>query len=230
MRLNINKMCVISYSRKTNVLRYDYRLGDSVIERISSIKDLGVFFVSKLYFHNHVDFLFSKCIKLLGLIRSITFSFTSLDCLFVLYTALVRPRLEYASVVWNSITATDSKKLERIQQKFTSVCFYRISPCLAYSYKFALAKLNLPSLCKRRHHLDALFHTSLSWSQILPFGNCLPLCSSSSRLGLLHIQCMSLKQTLPFYSMCQCRQCSGEISRHIYCSSCFLTLNAATCT
>jgi hypothetical protein len=41
--------------------------------------------------------------------------------------------LEYASVVWNSITATDSKKLERIQQKFTYVCFYRFFPCLPYS-------------------------------------------------------------------------------------------------
>jgi hypothetical protein len=112
------------YSRKTNVLRYDYRLGHTAIARTSSIKDLGVFFDSKLYFHNHVDFLFSKCIKFLGLIRSITFSFSSIDCLFVLYTALVRPQLEYALVVWNSITATDSKKLERIQQKFASVCFY----------------------------------------------------------------------------------------------------------
>jgi hypothetical protein len=127
MRLNINKTRVMSYSRKTNVLSYEYSLGHSVITQTSSIKDLGVFFDSKLYFHNHVDFLFSKCIKLLGPIRSITFSFSSLDCLFVLYTALVRSRLEYASVVWNSITATDSKKLERIQQKFASVCFYRFS-------------------------------------------------------------------------------------------------------
>jgi hypothetical protein len=89
----------MSYSRKTNVLRYDYRIGHSVIARTSSIKDLGIFFVSKLYFHNYVDFRFSKCIKLLGLIRCIAFSFSSLDFLFVLYTALVRPRLEYALIV-----------------------------------------------------------------------------------------------------------------------------------
>jgi hypothetical protein len=111
----------MSYSRKTNVLCYDYRLGHSVIARTSSIKDIGVLFGYKLHFHNHIDFISSKCTKLLGLIRSIMFSFPSLDCLFVLYTVLVRPQLEYASVVWNSITAIDSKKLERIQQKFASV-------------------------------------------------------------------------------------------------------------
>jgi hypothetical protein len=38
---------------------------------------------------------------------------------------------------------------------------------------------------------------------------------------------LSLKQALPFCSICQC---SGEIPRRIYCPSCFPTLNAATCT
>jgi hypothetical protein len=112
----------------------------------SSIKDLGVFFDSKLHLHNHVDFIFTECIidqgwsrcwgrlrpspaiyihtyihteciKLLGLIRSST----------VLH--LRRPKLEYASVVQNSITSTDANKIECTQQKFTSVCFYRFPSC-----------------------------------------------------------------------------------------------------
>jgi hypothetical protein len=157
MRLNSNKTRVVSYSRKTNILSYDYRLCHSVITCTTSIKDLGVFFDSKLYFHNHVDFLFSERVKLLGLIHSITFSFSSLDCLFVLYFVLVRPRLQYASVVWNSIMSSDSKQLERIQQKFASVCFYRFFPSLPYSYVFASMKLILPWLSTWRHHLDALF-------------------------------------------------------------------------
>jgi hypothetical protein len=127
MRLNINKTRVMSYSRKTNVLSYEYQLCHTAIARTSSIKDLGVFIDSKLYFHNHVDSIFSECIKLLGLIRSITFRFASLDCLYALYFTLVRSKLEHSSVVWNSITSTDAKKLERIQQKFESVCFYRVS-------------------------------------------------------------------------------------------------------
>jgi hypothetical protein len=123
----------------------------------SSIKDLGVFFDSKLHFHNHVDYVFSECIKILGLIRFITYSFSSLECLYVLYFTLVRPRLEYASVTWNSITSTDANNLERIQQKFTFVYFYRFYPHVPYNYTVTLEKLGLHSLRKRRYYFDALF-------------------------------------------------------------------------
>jgi hypothetical protein len=60
--------------------------------------------------------------KAFGLYSLYNLSFSSLECFYVLYFTLVRPRLEYASVVWNSITSTDANKFELIQQKFTSVC------------------------------------------------------------------------------------------------------------
>jgi hypothetical protein len=89
--------------------------------------DYRCFFDSKLHFYEHVDYVFSDCIKLLGLIRSVTYRFSSLECLYILYFALVRSKLEYVSVVWDSITSTDVNKLELIQQKFASVCFYCFS-------------------------------------------------------------------------------------------------------
>ncbi|KDR18918.1 hypothetical protein L798_06656 [Zootermopsis nevadensis] len=122
MKLNISKTTVIPFSRKTTTLIFDYKLFQSSITRTDTIKDLGIFFDSKLQFHNHVDHIFSHCIKLLGLVRTLTFSFSSLDCLYMLYVTLVRSKLEYASVVWNSITTTDANKLERIQQKFAALC------------------------------------------------------------------------------------------------------------
>ncbi|PNF36354.1 hypothetical protein B7P43_G00527 [Cryptotermes secundus] len=66
MKLNIAKTRVVSYTRKTDFLSYDYQLCHAIITRISSIKDLGVFFDSKLHFHTHVNYIFSEWIKLLG--------------------------------------------------------------------------------------------------------------------------------------------------------------------
>jgi hypothetical protein len=119
---------------------------------------LGVFIDSKLYFHSHVDYIFSQYIKLLGLIRNNTFSFSTLDSLLILYFSLVRPKLEYASVVWNSITSTDAKKLERIQRKFIALCYYRFLPPDSNDYSYANAQvLNLGTLHEIRHQLDAIF-------------------------------------------------------------------------
>jgi hypothetical protein len=156
MRRNIAKTHTVSYSRKTNVLSYEYQLCHAAITSTSSINDLGVSFDSKLHFHNHVYLIFSECIKLLGLICSLTFRFSSLDCFCMLYFTLVRSKLEYASVVWNSITSTDANKLECVQQKFASVCFYCFVPNVSNYYTFTLDKLRLYSLRKWIHHLDAI--------------------------------------------------------------------------
>jgi hypothetical protein len=131
MRLNTAKTHVVSYTRKTIFFfTYDYQLCRATITRTSSIKDQGVFYDSKLHFHNHVDYVFSECIKLLGLIRSITYSLSSLESLYVLYFTLVSSRLQYASVVWNSIISTDANELERIQQKFRLLLLFLPSRCL----------------------------------------------------------------------------------------------------
>jgi hypothetical protein len=70
---------VLCHTPGIHLLSYEYQLCHTAITRISSIKDLGLFFDSKLYFHNHVDFTFSECVKLLGRIRPITFRFYSLE-------------------------------------------------------------------------------------------------------------------------------------------------------
>jgi hypothetical protein len=87
--------------------------------------------------------------KLLGLVRSITFCFSSFNA-YILYFILVRYNLEYACIVWNSITSTDAKKLE------LSFCFSRFLPHVYWSYAYALEQLKLRTLRKRRYYLDAL--------------------------------------------------------------------------
>jgi hypothetical protein len=48
---------------------------------------------SKLYFHCYVDFVYSQALRTLGLISFITYNFSSLDSLVVLYIALIRSKL-----------------------------------------------------------------------------------------------------------------------------------------
>jgi hypothetical protein len=48
MKLSISKTKVTSFSRKTTVLIYDYKLCQSSIVRTESIKDLGIYIDNKL--------------------------------------------------------------------------------------------------------------------------------------------------------------------------------------
>jgi hypothetical protein len=81
--------------------------------------------------------------KLLGLIRTLTFNFSTLGSLLILFFALVGSKLEYASVAWNSVTATDSNELERVQRKFAALCHKRFFQDMEYHYDIILEKLNL---------------------------------------------------------------------------------------
>jgi hypothetical protein len=126
----------------------------------SAFKELGVLLDSKLYFHHHVDYEYisSQGLKMLGLIRYITSSISTPHSLSALYTTLVRPKLEYASVACNSITSTDSSKLKRDQIKFATLYHSRFCAGICGSkYKGMLSRLNISTLHSRRKHLDALF-------------------------------------------------------------------------
>jgi hypothetical protein len=98
--------------------------------------------------------------------------------------------LEYASVVWNSITSTDANKLEGIQQKFTSVCFYSFFPCFAYNYTVSLEKIGLHSLRKKRYYLDAIFFVQVyrGLKSCTSLSENISLCVSPSNLRELHLE------------------------------------------
>jgi hypothetical protein len=156
-KINMERDLYYYYYYYYYVLNYQYRLGNSFILRTDCIKCQGVHIDCKLHCHHHVDFLFSHAMKLLGLIGILTFHFSTLDSLLMLYFALVRSKLEYASVAWNSVTITDSNKLERVQRKAAALCHKRFFKDVECYYDNILEEINLQTLHIRRRHFDALF-------------------------------------------------------------------------
>ena len=70
-----------------------------------------------------------------------------------MFKTFVRPKLEYASVIWNPVYKMDIDALERVQRRFTK----RIPGCANMSYSQRLQKLGLIPLELRRVHLDLIF-------------------------------------------------------------------------
>jgi hypothetical protein len=95
--------------------------------------------------------------KLLGLIRTLTFNSSALDSLLILFFCFSQIQTRVRFCCLNSLTITDSNKLERVQRKFAALCHKRFFHNVEYHYDIILEKLNLQTLHIRRRHVDALF-------------------------------------------------------------------------
>ena len=76
--------------------------GNHAIEKVSYEKDLGVIIDSKLTFRDHVTSKVNLANRNFGIIFR-SFTFLDTDIFLKLYKSLVRPHLEYATVVWSPL-------------------------------------------------------------------------------------------------------------------------------
>jgi hypothetical protein len=111
---------VIAFTMKTN-----YQYIDCSITHTGTIRDIGLNLDTKLHFHAIAGYIFFQSVRLLGLIRTITYSFSAFDSSLILYWNLVTPKLECSSGVWNSVPSADAKVPYRIQRKFVALSQYR---------------------------------------------------------------------------------------------------------
>jgi hypothetical protein len=135
-------------------------LGGTLLDRISSINDLGVIMDEKMNFSEHIDVMVGKAFAMLGFIRRLSFEFRDPYTLRSLYTSLVRPKLKYASSVWSPFYEVCVNKVERVQRKFIryalrGLCWtdiYNLPP-----YELMCALLRLDTLMKRRSIVCIMF-------------------------------------------------------------------------
>ena len=81
-----------------------------------------------------------------------TFTYIDEDMIKKLITSMIRPRLEYAALLWSPNTKKNIKKLERIQRAAT-----KMPPSLKiFTYEDRLEKLGLTTLEKRRVRGDLI--------------------------------------------------------------------------
>jgi Reverse transcriptase (RNA-dependent DNA polymerase) len=118
LRLNLNKCKIISFTRGRATLRYDYELSNHTLERVDSIRDLGVLLDPKLDFRIHVDGLIVRAARMLGYVRRIGREFKDPYTLKTLYVSFVRSLLEYAATIWNPYYAIHANRIEAVQKKF----------------------------------------------------------------------------------------------------------------
>lgn len=157
MDLNIKKCAILTYTRSLHPIIFNYSIQGVKISRVDKFRDLGVIMSSNLSPWEHISHICSKASSLLGLLVRASKDFKSPNTIILLYKTIVRPILEYASVVWNPYQLGHIDALEKIQTRLIRHVGVRIG----YNYlevpvRDLLENFNLLPLNTRRKLTDLL--------------------------------------------------------------------------
>jgi len=116
------------------------------LEVISEENDLGVWMDNRLKFSTHIGHAVAKGNPVLGLMKR-SFVHRDSDIIKRLFTALVRPHLEYANGVCHPRLKKDIEQLEKVQRRANKL----VTGFSNMSYENRLKAMKLPSLVYRRY-------------------------------------------------------------------------------
>ena len=164
LELNTNKCRVLSFTRKSTYIRNDYRINTTVLTRVHSICDLGVTFCNDLKFNEHISATSGKAVRTLGFLLRNCKEFRSTSTLRQIYISLVRPIMEYATVIWAPSSSCSINTMENVQRRLMKFIHFRNTGCYpprGYPNELLLTETKLDSLETRRKYFDALFGTNV---------------------------------------------------------------------
>lgn len=122
LRLSTNKCGVFHMGARNH--RYPYFLEGTPLERLATVKDLGVRYSSDLSFSEQVDHVVKKSSRMCNWLTRV-FTIHSPAPYLKLYCSLVVPVLTYASPVWQPGRKGDQVRLQRVQNRFLRRVEYR---------------------------------------------------------------------------------------------------------
>ena len=86
------------------------------ISEVSTHKHLGLLFSNDCTWHNHINYIQDKAWFRVNIMRKLKFKLDR-KSLEIIYTAFIRPLLEYGDVIWNNCTLQDKYELDKIQNE-----------------------------------------------------------------------------------------------------------------
>lgn len=157
---NKDKCAIFTATRSNTIINNIYTIGNHVIERKNEIRDLGVMVDRHFSFTHHMEQKMTQAKRIIGLIKYSTRSHFTIDTQRILYLSLVRPILEFASVIWSPYHDIYVNEIESIQKQF--IIYLQNSRRNATSFRLVpyfdrCSELNIQPLCLRRQINDALF-------------------------------------------------------------------------
>ena len=122
MKFNTLKCQYISYCNKQAPIQTDYTIHGESLQQVNSIKYLGVTIDKRITWNEHVDKIVHKANNVRGFLHR-NFKNCPIHVKKQCYETLVRPILEYASIVWSPYYAQNVNKIESVQCRMARLVF-----------------------------------------------------------------------------------------------------------
>ena len=137
MPVNVQKTQMIRFGgTKSTAQAISYTYSGANLEHTKLQKDLGVLIDINLTFTDHIEYIVTKAMRLCGWTMRV-FHTRKPKVLLQVYKSIIRPTLEYASVIWNPTTKGQIRRVERVQRWYTK----RLNGLTALTYSERLQVL-----------------------------------------------------------------------------------------
>lgn len=161
MTLNTDKSVLLRMTHKKSPLLYTYKLGPSPLREVTSYKYLGVTLNNSLSWNDHITNTCASAFRKLCLLRH-KLKKAPPNVKMLCYISLIRPKLEYACIVWDPYTKTNINSLERIQRKAVRFIFNKFSRCDSPTELMKINNLEPLELRRKNRDLNSLNYFTLT--------------------------------------------------------------------
>lgn len=153
MEFHPHKCQVLHITNKTKPLKHLYNIHGHILEEVESAKYLGVNIHQKLSWNTHINQVAKKANNTRAFLQR-NIQQCPRKTKELCYKTLIRPQMEYASIIWDPHTAAYTNNLEMVQRRsarFVMGDFNRMS-----SVSAMLHHLQWPTLQQRRAENKAI--------------------------------------------------------------------------
>ena len=113
---NPEKLNAIGIKQRNETEHIKIKIGDQAIKTTDNIKLLGVNFDENLIFSQHISELCKKASQRVGVLARLRNLITT-ETKLLLYKTAIMPYLTYCHLTWHFCKASDTRKVERIQER-----------------------------------------------------------------------------------------------------------------
>ena len=116
MKFHPDKCNIISITSKRNKIHHDYKLHNHTLQQVESSKYLGITLQNNLKWDKHINNITANANRSLGFLKR-NLKLNSPHIKEHAYKALVRPKLEYCSSIWDPYNTNQIQQIEKPQRR-----------------------------------------------------------------------------------------------------------------